>query len=248
MFLEVKNISKKFGNLQVLDKTSFGINKGEVVAILGQSGVGKTTLLRCLNFLEKPDEGIIEIDGKEIYDARKDINLSEKEIRDKRLHFGLVFQAFNLFPQYTVKENITLACKLRSDDASVYNIKADELLKSVGLSNKSDYYPYQLSGGQQQRVAIARALILEPDVLCFDEPTSALDPALVGEVVKVMKELKAQGRAIMVVTHDMNFASKAADRIIFMDGGKIVEEGSPEQIFGSPKNDKTKEFIKSYVE
>ena len=245
MFLEVKNLSKSFNGTKVLEDASFGIEKGEVVAILGSSGAGKTTLLRCLNFLETPDTGTIEIDGNIIYDALKDINMSESETMDKRSHFGLVFQSFNLFPQYTVKGNLTLAPTLEGKSAEEVSKKADELLDRVGLSKRSDYYPYQLSGGQEQRVAIARALIMNPDVLCFDEPTSALDPALVGEVVKVVKDLKAEGRAIMTVTHDMNFAKRAADRIVFIADGKIEEVALTKDFFENPKSEKAKNFIEA---
>lgn len=243
MFLEVKNISKKFEDNVVLQNASFGIDKGEVVAILGSSGAGKTTILRCLNFLETPDTGVIEIDGKVVLDAEKDKNLSDSQIREKRKHFGLVFQSFNLFPQYTVKQNITLAPSLRGFDKKQLGELADRLLEQIALSDRKDYYPCQLSGGQQQRVAIARALALNPDVLCFDEPTSALDPALVGEVVKVIEELKKQERAIMVVTHDMNFAKRAADRIVFIADGVIEEISKSEDFFKNPKSEKSKEFI-----
>ncbi|MDO4501429.1 MAG: amino acid ABC transporter ATP-binding protein [Erysipelotrichaceae bacterium] len=243
MFLEVKNISKKFNETSVLSDASFGIEKGEVVALLGSSGAGKTTLLRCLNFLETPDSGQFVIDGEIVFDALKDKNMNENEIMAKRKHFGLVFQSFNLFPQYTVKQNVTLAPSLQGEDKKVLSEKADQLLKQVGLSDRANYYPCQLSGGQQQRVAIARALIMNPDVLCFDEPTSALDPALVGEVVKVVKELKEQGRAILVVTHDMNFAKRAADRIVFIADGEIVEDSKTEDFFNNPRSSKSKEFI-----
>lgn len=245
MFLEVKNISKKFDNTTVLDNASFGIEKGEVVALLGTSGAGKTTMLRCLNFLETPDTGTVEIGGKLVFNAETDKNLSESERMKKRKHFGLVFQSFNLFPQYTVKRNLTLAPLLNGQNEKEINAKADDLLKQVGLTDRADFYPYQLSGGQKQRVAIARALIMNPDVLCFDEPTSALDPALVGEVVKVVKELKNQGRAIMTVTHDMNFAKRAADRIVFIADGKIEEVAKTNDFFDNPKSPKSKAFIEA---
>ena len=245
MFLEVKNLSKSFNGTKVLTDASFGIEKGEVVAILGSSGAGKTTILRCLNFLETPDNGIIEIDGKVIFDASKDRNLSESQVMEKRSHFGLVFQSFNLFPQYTVKENLTLAPLLEGKDKVQISAKADELLKRVGLTERADFYPFQLSGGQKQRVAIARALIMNPDVLCFDEPTSALDPALVGEVVKVVKDLKREQRAIMVVTHDMNFAKRAADRIVFIADGRIEEVSNTKDFFENPKSPKSKSFIEA---
>lgn len=243
MFLEVKNISKEFDKAKVLNDISFGIEKGEVVAILGSSGAGKTTLLRCLNFLDLFDEGVIEIDNKTVYDSKKDRNLSEAQIMEKRKHFGLVFQSFNIFPQYTVKDNIMLAPLLKGENKTELEKQAEQLLKQMDLLDRKDYYPYQLSGGQQQRVAIARALIMNPDVLCFDEPTSALDPALVGEVVKVVKDLKEQKRAIMIVTHDMNFAKRAADRIVFISEGVIEEDSSAKEFFENPKSDKSKEFI-----
>lgn len=243
MFLEVKNVSKKFGQNVVISNASFGIDKGEVVALLGESGAGKTTLLRCLNFLETPDKGTIEIDGKQVFDAETDIKLSDDQIREKRKHFGLVFQAFNLFPQYTVKDNITLAPLLHGVNKDELNAKVDTILEDLGLESKKDFYPYQLSGGQQQRVAIARALALEPDVLCFDEPTSALDPMLVGEVVNVIKKLKDEGSCIMVVTHDMSFASKVADRIVFIADGLIEEIADSEKFFSNPTSEKSKEFI-----
>ena len=245
MFLEVNNLSKKFGDNKVLDNACFGIEKGEIVAILGSSGAGKTTMLRCLNFLETPDTGSITIGGQLIYDASTDKNLTDKQIKEKRSHFGLVFQSFNLFPQYTVEENISLAPLLKGLDKKTTVSKTGDLLRQLGLSEKKDAYPCELSGGQQQRVAIARALILEPDVLCFDEPTSALDPALVGEVVKVVRELKRQGRAIMIVTHDMNFARKAADRIVFIADGVIEEDSGCEDFFSQPKSGKSKEFIEA---
>ncbi|MBE6926531.1 MAG: amino acid ABC transporter ATP-binding protein [Ruminococcaceae bacterium] len=238
--LEVKNIKKKFGSTDVLKGVSFSLEQGQVLAIIGSSGSGKTTLLRCLNFLEKPDEGEIFVNGKLL--TGKD--LSEEQIRQNRLHFGLVFQNFNLFPQYTVLENITLAptlMKLASSEE--IEEKALKLLGQVGLTEKWNAYPYQLSGGQQQRVAIARALALRPQVLCFDEPTSALDPELTGEVLRVIRGLKSKENTMIVVTHEMEFARSVADVVIYMADGVIEEMGTPEEVFGNPRSEKTRAFI-----
>ena len=250
-FLEVTGIKKSFGATEVLRGIDFSMERGEVVAIIGSSGSGKTTLLRCMNFLETPDCGRISVGGEAIYDASA--NYSESEIREKRLRFGLVFQSFNLFPQYTVMENLTLAPSLmrlkgkrRGERATVMNeirAEASAVLATVGLSHKEGAYPCELSGGQQQRVAIARALVMCPDVLCFDEPTSALDPELTGEVLKAIKNLKSSDRTMIVVTHEMEFARMVADKVIFMADGVIEEEGTPEEVFGSPKSDKTKAFL-----
>ena len=254
-FLEVKNIVKNFGSAQVLKNISFSMEKGEVLAIIGSSGSGKTTLLRCLNFLERATSGSIEVGGKTI--LSDGMKLSEKEIRQNRLHFGLVFQNFNLFPQYTALENIALAPKLClkaggkvGGITSVEEIEknAEQLLSRVGLSDKFDYYPCQLSGGQQQRVAIARALAMSPDILCFDEPTSALDPELTGEVLKVIKGLKSSDSTMIVVTHEMNFARNVADKIIFMADGIVEEMGTPEEVFGNPKSEKMKSFLAKSLE
>ncbi len=254
-FLEVKNIVKNFGSTEVLKDISFSMEKGEVLAIIGSSGSGKTTLLRCLNFLERATSGSIIIDGKTI--LSDGMKLNEKEIRANRLHFGLVFQNFNLFPQYTALQNIALAPKLSlksSGDAgrftSIEEIEknAEQLLSRVGLSDKFDFYPCQLSGGQQQRVAIARALAMSPDILCFDEPTSALDPELTGEVLKVIKGLKDSESTMIVVTHEMNFARNVADKIIFMADGVVEEMGTPEEVFGNPKSDKMKAFLSKSLE
>ena len=236
--LQVNNIKKGFGSTDVLKGVSFSLEKGQVLTIIGSSGSGKTTLLRCLNFLETPDEGEILINGKLLTSGTED------EIRQNRLHFGLVFQNFNLFPQYTVTENITLAPKLLKQD-SVENIqkKAAKLLEQVGLSQKANFYPYQLSGGQQQRVAIARALALNPDVLCFDEPTSALDPELTGEVLRVIRGLKDQGNTMIVVTHEMEFAKSVSDVVIYMADGVIEEMGTPEEIFDNPRSEKLCAFL-----
>ena len=239
--LEVNNLRKSFGSTDVLKDVSFSLEQGQVLAIIGSSGSGKTTLLRCLNFLETPDEGEILVNGKVLTGS----HLSEEQIRENRLHFGLVFQNFNLFPQYTVLENITLApTLLKQGTAQEINSKALKLLEKVGLSQKKDAYPYQLSGGQQQRVAIARALALSPHVLCFDEPTSALDPELTGEVLRVIRGLKDKDNTMIVVTHEMEFARSVADVVIYMADGVIEEIGTPEEVFDHPKSEKTQSFIR----
>ena len=243
VILDVKNIKKSFGKTEVLKDISFSLEKGEVLAIIGSSGSGKTTLLRCLNFLETHDSGDIIVNGKLLSDGREG-SLKEEELRENRLHFGLVFQQFNLFPQYTVLENITLApTLLKKGSAEEINEKALKLIDKVDLNEKKDFYPHQLSGGQQQRVAIARALALNPEILCFDEPTSALDPELTGEVLKVIRELKGSDNTMIIVTHEMNFAKNVADKIIFMADGIIEEMGKPEEIFNNPKSEKLKAFI-----
>ena len=239
-FLEVSNIKKNFGKTQVLCDVSFSLEKGQVLAIIGTSGSGKTTLLRCLNFLETADEGAISVDGQMLTGR----NLSDEQIRQNRLRFGLVFQNFNLFPQYTALENVKLApTLLKKGTPQAIDAQARQLLDSVGLSDKLGNYPYQLSGGQQQRVAIARALALSPDILCFDEPTSALDPELTGEVLRVIRSLKSKDRTMIVVTHEMAFAKSVADMVIYMSEGVIVEMGTPEQVFDNPQNEKTKAFL-----
>ena len=239
--LEVNNLRKSFGSVEVLKGVSFSLEQGQVLAIIGSSGSGKTTLLRCLNFLETPDVGDILVNGQVLTGS----HLSEDQIRENRLHFGLVFQNFNLFPQYTVLENITLAPTLLKQ-GSVLEIqaKALKLLEKVGLSQKKDAYPYQLSGGQQQRVAIARALALSPQVLCFDEPTSALDPELTGEVLRVIRGLKDKDNTMIVVTHEMEFARSVADVVIYMADGVIEEIGTPEEVFDHPQSEKTRSFIR----
>lgn len=257
--LEVKNLAKSFGNTEVLKGVNFSMEEGEVVSILGSSGSGKTTLLRCINFLEKADKGQISVDGHIIFDAHDKEKSSAQQIRKNQLLFGLVFQSFNLFPQYSVFENVTLAPKLLAKEREDYkeNRKqiiedieknARELLDRVGLSEKLDSYPCQLSGGQQQRVSIARALALSPKVLFFDEPTSALDPELTGEILKVIRDLAAKNVTMVIVTHEIEFAKNVSDRIIFMDGGVIEEEGTPEEIIDNPKHPRTKEFLNKMLD
>ena len=257
--LTVEGIQKSFSGVDVLRDISFSLEKGEALAIIGSSGSGKTTLLRCLNFLETPDKGVIRVGDQVIFNAEDPRSRSEQEIRQQRLHFGLVFQSFNLFPQYTVLENVTLAGRLlakerpdfKSRKAAIFreieeNGKA--LLDSVGLSAKLNAYPHQLSGGQQQRVAIARALALRPDILCFDEPTSALDPELTGEVLNVIRGLAQRNTTMVIVTHEMQFARQVADNVMFMDGGVIVEYGPPEEVIGNPKQERTRHFLERYAQ
>lgn len=255
--LEINNIKKSFGSNEVLKGISFSLEEGEVLSVIGSSGSGKTTLLRCMNFLERADEGTILVDGNVIFDASDKRKLSEKEIRKNRLNFGLVFQDFNLFPQYNVLENLVLAPKLLAKEDPDYKRnkkqineeienKALSLLEKVGLSDKKDAYPCELSGGQKQRVSIARALCLSPRVLFFDEPTSALDPELTGEILKVIKSLAADRMTMVIVTHEMRFAHDVSDKVIFMDDGVILEEGTPQQVFENPKYERTKEFLLSY--
>ncbi len=238
--LNVQNLKKCFGKTDVLKGISFSLNAGEILAVIGSSGGGKSTLLRCLNFLEIPDSGSISVNGKVLSAG------SEDEIRENRLHFGLVFQNFNLFPQYSVLENVTLApTLLHRGSAQEIRENAQRLLQQVGLVHKADAYPYQLSGGQQQRVAIARALALDPEILCFDEPTSALDPELTGEVLRVIQNLKGEENTMIIVTHEMEFARRVADRVMFVADGRIEEIGTPEEIFEHPQSEKTKTFIHS---
>ena len=231
------------GGKKILKDISFVLEKGKTLSIIGSSGSGKTTLLRCLNFLELPDEGTIRLDGETIYDAFKDLK-SEKELQNIRKHFGLVFQQFNLFPQYTALENVMLAPRLQGKEDKD---KAIKLLEMMGLKDRIDYYPYQLSGGQQQRCAIARALALDPDVLCFDEPTSALDPLLTNEVLKVIRDLAMKDTTMIIVTHEIGFAREVSDQILFMDEGQIIEAGSAEDVIDHPKNDKTIAFLNSVM-
>ena len=243
--LQVENIQKSFGSNHVLKGVSFNLEKGQILAIIGASGSGKTTLLRCLNFLETPDEGEISVGGIPLLNLGH--TLTEEQIRKNRLHFGLVFQSFNLFPHYSVLENITLApTLLNAGTPQQIREHALALLEQVGLENKVDAYPYQLSGGQQQRVAIARALAMKPQVLCFDEPTSALDPELTGEVLRVIRGLKGEDSTMIVVTHEMDFAKSVADVVIYMADGVIVEMGTPEEVFDHPKNEKTRAFLKGF--
>ena len=238
--LEVKGLKKRFEDTQVLKGVSFQLERGQVLAIIGSSGSGKTTLLRCLNFLETPHEGQVLVGGRCLTGSQ----LSEEDIRQNRLHFGMVFQNFNLFPQYTVLENITLApTLLKKGDEKTIRDTALRLLEQVGLSHKKDAYPHQLSGGQQQRVAIARALALNPEILCFDEPTSALDPELTGEVLRVIRGLKDKDNTMIVVTHEMEFAKSVADIVIYMADGVIEEMGTPEDVFDHPRSPKTRSFI-----
>ena len=244
--LTVDNLKKNFGSTEVLKGISFGLEKGQILAIIGSSGSGKTTLLRCLNFLELPDEGRILVDDRVLIDGSDEKSLSDEAIRRNRLHFGLVFQNFNLFPQYTVLENVILAPKLlKKGTPEEIRANAEKLLERVGLSDKLGSFPYQLSGGQQQRVAIARALALQPQVLCFDEPTSALDPELTGEVLRVIRGLKDRDTTMIVVTHEMEFARSVADTVIFMSDGVIEEIGPPAQIFEKPQSEKTRAFLRN---
>ena len=257
--LEVCNIEKHFGPTRVLEDISFSLEQGQTLAIIGSSGSGKTTLLRCLNFLEKPEQGTISVAGNLIFDAADPATQRESEVRKKRLHFGLVFQSFNLFPQYTALKNVTLARELLAQEQPDFKqnkkqileeIQADgrELLAKMGLSERANHYPSQLSGGQQQRVAIARALALHPDILCFDEPTSALDPELTGEVLRVIRELAEQRTTMIIVTHEMAFARDVADQVIFMDGGVIVEQGEPRMVMDHPKEERTRQFLARYAQ
>ena len=225
------------------------MQKGEVLSIIGSSGSGKTTLLRCINFLEFADEGTISVNGEVIYDGVKDKKIKDRELKAKRMHFGLVFQDFNLFPQYSVLKNLTLAPSLLNlGSKEELENQAKNIIARVGLSDKIDFYPCQLSGGQKQRVAIARALMLNPDVLCFDEPTSALDPELTGEVLNVIKNLKDEGSTMIVVTHEMEFAKNVSDKIIFMADGVVEEMGTPQQIYENPQSEKTKAFLANSLE
>lgn len=247
--LEINSIKKSFGKTEVLKGISFSLNKGEVLSIIGSSGSGKTTLLRCLNFLEFADSGTISVNGETIFDGESAKKLTDSEIRKNRLHFGLVFQSFNLFPQYNVLKNVMLApTLLKRETAEEIEIKARALIARVGLTEKIANYPCELSGGQQQRVAIARALALEPDILCFDEPTSALDPELTGEVLKVIKGLKNTDSTMIVVTHEMEFAKNVSDKVLFMSDGVIEEYGTPDEVFVSPKSEKTKSFLNKSLE
>ena len=263
--LKVENFRKRFGQTEVLKGIDFSMEKSEVLVIIGSSGSGKTTLLRCLNFLETPDAGKMTVGGEVLFDASSAEKRTEEEIRQRRLHFGLVFQSFNLFPQYSVLDNVTLAPMLvvneeiardkrlsgKAKKAAKKQAYTDiltnsmELLQKVGLFEKAERYPCELSGGQCQRVAIARALALSPDILCFDEPTSALDPELTGEVLRVIRSLKDEGRTMIVVTHEMAFARAVADKVIYMADGVIEETGTPDAVFGNPQSEKTKNFLRA---
>jgi polar amino acid transport system ATP-binding protein len=256
--LEVRNIEKHFGRTNVLENVSFSMEEGNALAIIGSSGSGKTTLLRCLNFLERPDSGQIIVNGETLFDASKEGKDKDAELRKKRLHFGMVFQQFNLFPQYTALENVTLAERLLAQETPEFkkdkkailariDEHGKELLDRMGLAERMNHYPHQLSGGQQQRVAIARALALKPDILCFDEPTSALDPELTGEVLKVIRSLAQQNTTMIIVTHEMAFARDVADQVIFMDGGVIVEQGDPHEVIDHPKEERTRQFLTRYA-
>ena len=273
-YLEIKNFNKSFGSTAVLKGIDLSIEKGEVVSIIGSSGSGKTTLLRCINFLEKPDNGVMILGEETLFDSTSCQKESDASLRNKRLNFGLVFQSFNLFPQYNVLKNITLAPTLllnekikekkkelkadksitrkqakemlkafKDDEKAIIIQKGLELIDKIGLSDKVNSYPCELSGGQCQRVAIARALALEPKVLCFDEPTSALDPELTGEVLKVIRSLRDDGRTMIIVTHEMGFAKNVSDKIVFMADGVIEEAGSPKQVMDRPKSEKLKQFL-----
>ncbi len=252
--LEVRNIYKAFGKTEVLKGLDFSLEEGEVLSIIGSSGSGKTTLLRCMTFLERADRGTVSVDGTTIFDAADTRRLSAGEQRRRQLNFGLVFQNFNLFPQYTALQNVCLAPRLQAKERPDFtqNAKAiyaeieargRELLDQVGLSAKYDSYPCQLSGGQQQRVAIARALALEPKILFFDEPTSALDPELTGEILRVIRQLADRHMTMVIVTHEMQFAREVSDQVIFMDDGRIVEHGKPEQVIDNPQSERTKAFL-----
>ena len=256
--LEVEHISKNFEDTEVLKDISFSLEKGEVLSIIGSSGSGKTTFLRCLNFLEQPDTGVIRVNGETLFDASVRQSQQEAEIRRKRLHFGLVFQSFNLFPQYTALGNVMLARELLAKEQPDYKARKKEihqeieeeakaLLLQMGLGERMENYPHQLSGGQCQRVAIARALALKPDILCFHEPTSALDPELTGEVLKVIKELADKKTTMIIVTHEMAFAHDVASKVIFMDEGMILEQGTPQEVFEHTQQERTKQFLSRYT-
>ncbi len=255
--LEVNHIEKHFGKTKVLKDVSFSLEEGNALAIIGSSGSGKTTLLRCLNFLERPNKGTIFVKGEKLFDTADKMKEKDKVLRKKRLHFGMVFQNFNLFPQYTALENVTLAERLQLKERSDYKENKKELLAEIeqhglelleqmGLADRVSHYPHQLSGGQQQRVAIARALALKPDILCFDEPTSALDPELTGEVLRVIRGLVEQKTTMVIVTHEMAFARDVAEQVIFMDGGVILEQGEARQVIEHPKEERTRQFLSRF--
>lgn len=247
--IEVQNLSKSFGDNLVLDSFSMTVKQGEVIGIIGPSGSGKSTLLRCINYLEIPDHGSITIDGEQVsVDDRDSSKISTTKIAHLRTQVGMVFQQFNLFPHMTARQNIVAGPKfVLKEKPEIYEEKAIRLLQQVGLSEKADQYPEELSGGQQQRVAIARALAMNPKVLLFDEATSALDPEIVGEVLAVMRNLAIAGMTMLVVTHEMGFVRQAADRVIFMDYGKIIEQGEPNALFDAPKQQRTRDFLSSIL-
>ena len=252
--LEASGIGKNFGETKVLKDISLNLEQGEALAIIGSSGSGKTTLLRCLNFLERPDTGIIKVNGETMWDAADPATQRESEVRKKRLHFGLVFQNFNLFPQYTALQNVMLAGELLAKESPDYKAnkkaihaqleqQAQELLAQMGLSARAGHYPHQLSGGQQQRVAIARALATDPEIIYFDEPTSALDPELTGEVLSVMRQLAEEGMTMLVVTHEMGFARNVSSKTVFMENGVVVEQAPSREFFADPKEERTRAFL-----
>ena len=258
--LEVKNLEKSFNTAKVLKDISFEIEEGQVLSVIGSSGSGKTTLLRCITGLETADSGIISVGGTKVFDGERTTALTREEKRKNQLLTGLVFQNFNLFPQYNVLKNVTLAKELLLKDElkkskaskeekkqalEKINKEATELIASVGLSDKLAFYPCELSGGQQQRVAIARALMLSPEILCFDEPTSALDPEITGEVLNVISKLAKEGRTMLIVTHEMGFAKEVSDKVVFMDAGVIAEAGTPQEIFDNPQSERLKSFLSS---
>lgn len=258
--LEVKNLEKSFNTAKVLKDISFEIEEGQVLSVIGSSGSGKTTLLRCITGLETADSGIISVGGTKVFDGERTTALTREEKRKNQLLTGLVFQNFNLFPQYNVLKNVTLAkelllkdelkkCKASKEEKKQtlekINKEATELIASVGLSDKLEFYPCELSGGQQQRVAIARALMLSPEILCFDEPTSALDPEITGEVLNVISKLAKEGRTMLIVTHEMGFAKEVSDKVVFMDAGVIAEAGPPQEIFDNPQSERLKSFLSS---
>ena len=241
-FLEIEGLGKRFGELDVLHDIDLSLEKGQILSVIGPSGEGKTTFLRCLNFLETPDRGILRLNGETIFDAQR---AGGRKRRPSRRAFGLVFQSFHLFPQYTVLENVTLAPLLaKKGTRAELREKAMDLIAKVGLREKANSYPNTLSGGQQQRAAIARALAMEPDVLCFDEPTSALDPLLTKEVLNVIRLLREEGRTMIVVTHEMGFAREASDRVAFLSGGTVAELGTPRDIFERPKTEALQRFLR----
>lgn len=245
--LSMQNIEKKFGRHKVLKDISFSVEEGEVVSIIGPSGSGKSTLLRCATFLETIDAGVIAYDDKPVTSMKEGKCVYAKDLNEFRRCFGLVFQNFNLFPHYTVLKNMMDApVSVLGRDKEEVRAECMELLKKMGLEDKAEFYPCQLSGGQQQRVSIVRALAMKPQILFFDEPTSALDPELTGEVLKVIKELAEENMTMVIVTHEMQFAREVSDRVIFMDGGVVVEQGTPDEVFGDTRNDRTKQFLSNY--